>query len=386
MFRFRRCPGQARMAKAVPRDFGDTSFAAEGTLVHELLECALLYGVEAAEAHASYIPERWADVSYVVEYLEAKRALYPDLVVESEHMVYFPQNIVPPHDCCGSADVVWWSPLNSIGGIVDYKNGFSYVADPELNDQLWFYATAAFWGLPVSRVVMAIVQPNGLCAPVREHEAPVSDIYDYANDLQKVILAAESSDAKLIPGSWCGDCSVGTECSARERDAIEALTEKPGPHTYLLVEELGEPEALDVNRMAAILAKKDFIIKWLNDLDSAAYNYAAGGGHIPGRKLVEAAARRRWAAGPRTIAGELEKLTGLPAENFLETDVIGIAKAESAIKQVARKAADPDAIRNDFAALTVKQSSGNLSLVSEDDKRPAYNPAASVFGTVIIPE
>jgi len=382
VFRFRRCPAQARFARSLNRPARDTQYAEEGTKVHELLEWCLTEGHNPTD-HEHYSEKRYASVEYVLNYVAALRVTHPDIVIRQEQIVYFPQNVVPKDDCCGLADIVWFSPSAGVGGVIDYKNGYQIVDDPEYNDQLWFYGTAAFWSLPVSRVTLAIIQPNGPCAPVREHTIDATELLQFAADINKVLMDCEASDARLVPGDWCTSCGVGAECGAREREAIEALTGKPGPHTYLAVDEIPKAGEIDVARWAAIRAKAKFIRKWLDDIDDAALAYALEGGEIPGEKLVQANPRRQWSAGPRGTAEALSELLGVPAERFLETDVIGITKAEALVKEAAKKAPNPDDLRERFARLTFKQSSGNLSLVSVDDKRPAYNAAKSTFGLVL---
>lgn len=223
--RFRRCPGQARLAKALGRSWGDTTHSEEGTTVHELIEIALSKGLTAAQDDVRWTDDRAKSLWWVLEYVTSLRAAHPDLVLLLEHPVCFPQSVVPPSDACGLADIVAFSPAARRAWLVDYKNGVVGVEDPATNEQLWFYATAAFWESNLDRITLAIIQPNGLgVAPVREADISPLELVAFQADLERVIAACEAHDAPLTPGDWCGGCSVGAECNARERDAIKAMT------------------------------------------------------------------------------------------------------------------------------------------------------------------
>lgn len=384
--RSRKCQAWARYARVLGRSFADTGpDAEEGTKVHELLE-AMVRAWESDQDypmdHEHATEDRLESVSYVLNYLESLLERYPDLQVWVEKKVYFPQTVVPREDAYGMADVLWYSPSAKVGGVIDYKNGVTAVDHPEHNDQVWYYGTAAFWDTPLDWLTLTIIQPNWAGDIIREFTAPASAILDFQADIQAVLLRCEAADATLTPGSWCDDCANGAECDARERAVVEALTGKEGRLSYLLLDELPAPEGLDPGRWADIKNKAAFVRSWLNDIDSAAFTYARGGGNVPGYKVVEAGARRQWRQPPEHTANALAAITGAKADAFLSVEVVGITKAEAAVKKAAKKAANPDDINQRFADLTAKVSSGNLSLAPVTDPRPVYNTADVFTGVV----
>lgn len=380
--RSRYCPGWARLAAALARDKTDNEAAVEGTTVHELLEMALLKGLEFVRSDGRWTKER--EEAYIVayNYVEDLKDAYPDLQVFVERRVFFPQNVVERDEAAGLADIICYSPALSRGWVIDYKNGCSWVPDPQKNDQLWFYGTAAFWETPVESITFVIIQPNWYGEAVRESTAPAWELVRFQTEIEAAIARCEALDAPLMPGDWCGYCVNATECTAYERSVVAALTGQEGTIRMLAVEAFPKAAEIDVNRWAEIKSKASFIRKWLTEVDKAAYSYVMSGGRVPGMKLVEAEPMRKWVGNPRETATGLAKITGLQPDDFLKTVVVGITEAETVVRKAIKQAPNPDDLRKDFALLSLKQSSGALSLVPEDDKRPEYNRAAATFSGV----
>jgi hypothetical protein len=127
-----------------------------------------------------------------------------------------------------------------------------------------------------------------------------------------------------------------------------------------------------------------FIRAWLKSIEDAAYQYAVVQRNpFPGHKVVQANPKREWAADAETTAIGLAKITGAQPSAFLKTSCVGITEAEGVIKQLAKKVPNPEDITRAFSLLTVKRSSGTLSLVPDSDKRPAYDAAKEAFVGVV---
>jgi len=382
--RLRRCPAQARMARAVGRAWDNSEDAAEGTTRHELLEVCLLDGVDLAKEDPRWTQERFNAILGVITYVEKIRAAFPDLQVFCEQDVRFPQDVIPRDDCGGNADVVCYSESARRGWLIDFKSGVTEVDDPAENDQVWFYATAFFWGIPLEQLTLVIIQPNGLGVDeVREHTTDPLALVAFAADIRALLLRSEASDAVLVPGAWCTGCSVGSECGAREREVIGALTGSPGTSFSLLVDELPKPEDLSIDRWVDIRRKKAFIVSFLNAIDDAAFVFAMRGGRLPGEKLVEAGARRVWLGTPQEAAAGVAAITGADPASYLTVEMTGITKAEAEVKAVAKKSPNPKGVHEKFSLLTNKVSSGKLTLAPIEDARPEYNPARVAFAGVV---
>jgi hypothetical protein len=349
-----------------------------------LLEIALLRGMDAAREDERWTQTRETNISWAVNYVAKLGAAYPDLEVFVEERVYFPQNVVKRDEASGVADIRAHSLAAGLGWLIDYKNGVVGVDDPGENDQLWFYATAAFWEMPLDRIRLVIVQPNGIGIPtIRETEISSADLISFRHDIERLILEAESHDVRLTPGDWCSGCAVGAECSARERAAIAAMTGYEGTFEGLLTDDLPDAEELDRHRWASIKQKAAFVRSFLNDVDNAAYRYALCGGPVPGFKIVEQPGHRAFKGDLSETAQALAAITGKTPDAFIDVSLVGITEAEKAVKEVARLSPDPSRVNARFAELVGRKESGKVALVPESDPRPAFNKAASSFSGVV---
>jgi hypothetical protein len=380
----RKCPGKPRYAAAIGRSWDDNADAKEGRIVHELIQISLDRGIAYALTDLRWNAERAQGVYLTVDYVNDLKKVYRDIQVYTEQKVYFPQSVVRKKDCVGKADVICISREARRGWLIDYKNGIQTVPDPAENDQLWFYATAAFWETPLAQFTKVIIQPNGIGVdPIREHTSDLYELIEFQAEIEALIQACEMPDAQLVAGPWCAQCSVGAECLVREKAAIAAITGDPNGNRASVLESLDKPEALNVSRWVEILSMSDAITKWLKDVKDAAYLYALKGGDLPGYKIVQARGRREWVGTPEETAEGLSALTGRPASDFLKTSVVGITDAERAVSLVAARSPNPDGLRDSFASLAVKVESQTLSLAPSGDPRPAYNAAASTFNGVV---
>lgn len=113
------------------------------------------------------------------------------------------------------------------------------------------------------------------------------------------------------------------------------------------------------------------------------------GVQVPGLKLVESKAMRRWHGEENERIVKLSALMGVPADELYDISAKPITEVEEMMveqfkKRVGRKQkrkAAEDA-KQLFAYFTTKESSGKLTMVPEDDKRPAVDRVASYFAHV----
>lgn len=140
--------------------------------------------------------------------------------------------------------------------------------------------------------------------------------------------------------------------------------------------------------MAHVLQAGGMIEDWIVQVRKRALELVRNGTNIPGFKVVEAMARRSFDlpedCSEKDIiaaAGRLAEITKIHLpERFYKMVLVGITEAEKIIKEDARFYAPKgkskqavEAAMEKFAFLTTKKSSGTLSLVGEDDPRPAVN-------------
>ena len=158
------CPPSARLQEQFPNE--STTYALEGTLVHELGEYLL------KKAHKMRV-KRPQSEEYDTELAERNAALYAEVVTECEQRMKEEHgsvlmlieerldfsHIVP--EGFGSGDCVLVSPSEL--HVFDYKNGHLFV-DADHNSQMMLYALGALHSYDfiydVQTVSMTIVQPN----------------------------------------------------------------------------------------------------------------------------------------------------------------------------------------------------------------------------------
>ena len=105
---------------------------------------------------------------------------------------------------------------------------------------------------------------------------------------------------------------------------------------------------------------------------------------------METQARRQWYGTEDEAAKKLAAMLGeTDVEKVFTKKLVPITTAEKLVVEAykkrvgrGRKKKAAEEARQAFAYLTLKQSSGNLVLVDEDDPRPAVNRAQNTFGQI----
>lgn len=417
-YRWMFCPGSVRLtetlaAQGFTRE--ESKWAAEGTKAHDLLAACLDawtrgHGLSAHdflgtknEHYGTYDdPEMLTAVQSAVEYVNFILDLDDNarMVVEQQFIISM-NEVVPPGDVAGFNDVAIILPSLRTMYVIDYKHGAGHVVEVENNKQLLFYALGALTtqrqhGLPppIERVVLVIIQPRAFHpqGPIREWVVTPADLYDFSYDLLDAVIACEASDAPLRPSKdGCRWCPASVTCPALEARAMSTLSETFKDVKDMSTLTLPDPRSLPAARVAYILDGADLIQTWLDEVAEYALEIAKLGHHIPGRKLVEAQHRRKWHGDPEATAQALVALSDfeLGYEDVFPRKLITITEAETKLAALAseraargQKKLAAAKIREATAFLTVKETSGNLVLARDSDKRPAVNPAAQNFAGV----
>lgn len=384
------CYGQVRLARTVP-PAPPTIWQAEGTEAHRQLEQRIkTEGAPAGEHDAS--------TQHVIDYLRSVGAFGPDAVLMSERRVTFPQTIVPPMEASGTLDCI--AVVKRFGRtvlyVIDYKHGAGEFVSEEENAQLMFYAAAALDSINVNidEVALVIVQPNcSVGEPVREARVSMDQLVEFTVDVRDAIDRSERLHAPLKAGAWCKFCAAGPACTTRESTALAVMTGKPESEVREWAPTaLTPPAEIDLPRLGFILQHADAARKWLKDVEDYAERRAlAGEIEIPGMKIVESPPRRQWLANMGEVYAGLAELLGLEPGDLATMDclmprkLIGLSEADNRLKLKAgtdKKARA--AIMDAASALSVKDTSGALSLVPLHDKRPPVNRAAGHFAGVVI--
>jgi len=233
------CPRSYALEQLVPKVEGSSSYAQEGTALHELMAMTLSEGVEptdmlpytftAKPEHGGWshtiTAQIWADkgepalAAFDAFCGQQEMRLDDDMKLEVENRVAFPG--IP--GAFGTADII--ARCRDEIFIMDWKFGSILVPAKE-NKQLMFYATGAlntmrdfFGGMDVTEatpVTLVILQP-ARDTSIDVWTTTVGRLEQYVLELQAAVREAETKGvhARCEAGSWCKFARCAAVCEER---------------------------------------------------------------------------------------------------------------------------------------------------------------------------
>jgi len=348
------CPGSVVLSDGLPER--TSAFAEEGTEAHWVAEQILNRRPVKADPNMLQFVQTYTD--YVEE-------LYREGEVK-----LIEQKVEAVDGCWGTADAIVWQPATATLHIVDLKYGAGVGVEVSNNLQLKIYALAALrtTKFKAKTVVATIVQPRfpHPDGPIRSKEYDVVDLIDFHADLMDAVKRVELARLHSKPGavfvvpdpSWtwydeylhpsekgCRWCLAAPTCPKLKTKSQELAKQVFAAGVQY------SPEAL-----AHTLDMLPVLEGWIKNVREFAYEEAEKGNAIPGYKLVEKRATRKW----RDESAAVMALDGAGIDPY-EKKIISPAVAEKALGKADRALLDE---------LTVKESSGH-TLVHDSDKRDA---------------
>lgn len=420
------CRGSNNLLARVP--VRPTSpYAQEGTDAHTVFEAALKANCrDAKEAHdlLTVLPDTLDDgtndfhlsiqiaLNHVYSILDA----YPDAQMWIETYVDPPLEAAPG-EAGGYCDVGIFVPSIRTLYVIDYKHGAGVAKAVKGNRQAMQYGAGFLYEEnskvdpdAVDSVVLCIIQPRAFHEDgiIREEEVTPFRLWEYLEELEEIVTDCERPDAPLTPGTeQCRFCDARTLCPAREAVALQVASATFSQITDVRAPDVPDVRSLDIERLSRIRFHAPMLRKFLDDVDTHCDELARGGHHVPGAKLVETQAKRKYYGSDEDVARKLAAMIGdRNAEeamnayeavlkqypvlgNLFQQKLVTITQAEKLVVEAykqrvgrGRKKKAAEEARQAFAFLTLKQSSGNLVLVDEDDARPAVNKAQNTFNQV----
>ena len=340
------CPGSvALVAKMPPKP--SSEHADRGTLLHNAIS-TILEAMDVDVIGMKYEDQVLTQELYDEKIMVALALL--DEVDPDKEMQYEVETRVDFGDLLpgvfGSTDLI--GRIGDRAIVLDWKFGDGVVVSAEENDQLMFYAAAAMrttalqWAFDgVDEIECVIVQPPVLRRWVTTKER----VAQFERDLVKAVKAAELPDAALKAGEHCRWCAAKPVCPKMTGEVERAA--------------LVQIKELDAAMMGQYLAKADVLEDWIKDLRALAFEMLEKNIPVPGYKIVQKQARRKWT---NELAAKQALLDmGLKESVVVETSIMSPAQAEKALKK--RWADLPEGL--------VKSESSGTTLASEDDPRPA---------------
>ncbi len=200
--------------------------------------------------------------------------------------------------CHGTADVVIYNPLEKMLTVIDFKFGAGILVEIKDNVQLLYYGLGAYTTLKneigeVKVIRLQIIQPR------MEHEDGYArhvdvdplDLTDFALELQKFAARAMAANAILVAGDHCRFCNAQPTCPEISEEAHRLASEA---FDVIEGEEVGNLPAVKKVDLGRVLKKLPMITAWVKSIKEYAYREATSGNEIPGHKLVEKRATRKW--------------------------------------------------------------------------------------------
>lgn len=406
------CHGCVNLLARVPA-FPEDEHAKEGQRAHNVLEAGLNSG--AANATAAIDASIHCVEDFTVDFKAAiNTALdYISLLRDSLHVSYgdarmFVETRVnppvhnAPNEAAGYCDVAIVSPSARRLWVIDYKHGVGVSKAVDGNTQVQQYAAGFLYDEEspikdiahlIDEVTLVIIQPRSFHkdGEIREHTVKATALVDYLIELDHHIGEALKPDAPLVVNvdKQCRFCEGRDVCPALEQVAAKALVPMANSMRDVTAKGMTQVELMSVERLAYIKSMRPTIDALLNAVDKRIEQMLRENKRVPGFKYVLVDAKREWHENEHVRAHKLAALIGCDATDLYRIGFTTITEAEQMVvdafkKRVSKKKRNQAAAeaRQAFAYFTTKKSSGNLTVVSDDDPRPAVDRVALNFASV----
>jgi hypothetical protein len=364
--RWMECPGTVRLSALAPKQDSSSPHAREGTAAHELAAKVLLEG-GACEDHVGLtivVEEEEivvdADMAEATQvYVDAVNTARGPLAVHvEERFDLSPLN--PPAPMFGTADAVIWDHRTKTLHVYDLKFGRGVVVQAEDNPQTLYYALGAVVSLKVKpeTITCNIVQPRAGDPAHRQATYTWAELVEFKRKLFEAAEATTDPDAPLNPGDHCQWCPPISICPAQQATAVavaqvefEAMEEATLPSVEVLTEE----------QVLEVLDKADLIRNWLSAVEDSVKTRLEQGEEVPGWKLVDKRATRRWAD---EDAAERWLRRKIGARRAFKKVLLSPAQAEKELKT------DGEDLPDKY----VEKKSSGYNMVRDSNPKPAVTP------------
>lgn len=344
-----------------------SSYAAEGTLAHELAELFLRHDVLDTISSADFdakLEELMSNELFSDEMPEVVQQ-YVDYC-KTELLVAREQNIFATLEIEQRLDLTEFVP-ESFGTadctiinddtleVIDLKYGKGVPVYAQHNKQGMLYALGALRKYDtlydISVVRITIVQPR--INNISTWEISVDDLLKWANDeLKPRAELAFNGQGELAPGEWCKFCSVKNKCRALYEEQLK-----------IAQYEFQDPELLTDEEISDVLARAPQFIEWVNSVVDYAQKHAIENNKIwPGFKLVSGRSNRKWVDENKVAEAIFTRFPEATEDQVFNTKLKTISDIEKTFgkKRVTEVLSD-----------VIVKPQGKPTLVPESDKRPA---------------
>lgn len=393
MHRWAKCPGSINLIKELNLKPVTSSYAEEGTLAHGYLKYALL-----GLAPLTLIPEENGMREAIAFALDCLRSEIAETYEQqgdfsfkqtgfSEVECSFSLEHIHP-GCHGTADVVIYQRRSETLVVADYKHGMGHIVEVDNNPQLLTYALGAYLNLSrllsknnsegsktlrIKKIRLQIIQPRADHASgnrIRSFDTTPFELIDFAGSFRAYALATHEHNAPLVPGEeQCGFCPVKAFCPGLRSVAMkEALTVFEGVDKKEVI-----PTPENLAQLEKALNFIPLLKTWMTGVQEYAYSMANHGVKIPGYKLVEKRASRKWKNETEVI--KFLESNKIDPQMFMDMKVKSPPSLEKALKLKKKEMA----VLEPF----IEKVSSGSTLVPETDNRIALDKSPDkVFGEI----
>lgn len=341
-----------------------TKAADEGTAAHELLEASLKAGKHPLKFKGKKFNKTWEAtqemcefVGYVYEWVQGY--VLDGYTLFSETKV----NIKVTGDM-GTLDLALLKGDHLIVG--DLKYGRGYEVSAVKNRQMRLYACGLMddknlWHV-VKRITLAVAQPRITPDPTT-WEDTLEGLTHFRKKVAEIVEAINRGSTVFKPGEkackWCpakdrckAHASFAASLAGMEFDAIVATNGAKTP----------DCAALTMEQRVAIYQNSSVLTDFLKANASGLLDDALAGTPIPGLKLVESGAKRKWADEDAVLAA-LASLKFNP-DDYAPRSLLGLGAIGGLFTDKQK--------REKFLDKHAETPKGKPSLVDESDPRPTY--------------
>lgn len=345
------CPGNLNARDKLTKVPGNNAAAQRGTNLHEIQEVLRNNNWLPEELD---IPKMFPELTAeeLEDYTQTTDLVYTwvDHVLDKYNLEYIISEplVKVDEDTGGSIDHVAYN--DEYCAVIDHKMGYNIVKAKD-NEQGLFY----LWALSKSEEYAHLVEGKKLIFVITQPSQGDPDIWEipkhwlrrFEERYLKAVEISKQADAPLGAGPACKFCGNGPYCDELKRYAKRALTLHKDQKESLL-------ESLEI---AALLKG------WAGTVATEAENVLRSGESLPGYKLVEKQARRKW----RDESYLIDRLYNVrnKAKYFEEPKLLTPAQMEK-VREV------PEHHKKMFKNNTLKESTG-VTIAPASDKRRAVS-------------
>lgn len=308
--RWMACPGSVAFEARFPES--SSAAAAEGTVAHDLLEVALVLGIDAVNALGTVEGSSFEMAEHVqtaLDWIRGELAARPGAKVLVEERLD-PGASIDREDLWGTGDVVILDRERAEILVIDLKFGMGIVEVAE-TPQLPLYALGA-WRLayemdedfPVRSFKLVIAQPRAphRDGPIRSVVRTPEELDDFAIEVRAAAARTDDPNAPLVAGDHCGFCRAAGACPAFAEHALRAAEAEFAD----LEPDAPIREPLTPERISELLREAERVKAWARAVEAYALRIAQDGIRLPGWNLIRKRGRRAWLDPDAALASLLE--------------------------------------------------------------------------------